>query len=56
MCCNLILAKAKSLLRTVRIWPAGGTEEEDIPLKNVQLRELREGFYIDKDTNSMLAP
>jgi len=32
---HLNLAKGKSLLRTVRAWTAGTTEEEAIPLKGV---------------------
>lgn len=50
------MAKDKSLLRTVRTWFAGATEEGAIHLKDVELPELIEGFYPDKAMNTVFAP
>lgn len=50
------MARDKSLLRTVKTWFAGATEEGAIHLKDVELPELIEGFYPDKATNTVLAP
>lgn len=51
-----MLAKGKSLLRTVRTWAAEATRAGTIHLKNVEVSELCEGFYSDKATKTVLAP
>lgn len=51
-----MLAKGKSLLRTVRTWAAEATGAGAIHLKNVEVSELCEGFYSDKATKTVLAP